>query len=97
MQTYQTIKWDESSFDETAKILAKINSEVLGKSVVAIIERMKSQTVSIMLEKADREFTHWGTAGFYVTVFPATAYSEDFYATATLMPYTVARALGMKS
>lgn len=97
MHTYQTIKWDESSFQEAAKILAKINSDVLGKSWERIVQRMKDQTVEIMLENGAKQFTHWGTAGFYVTVFPATAYSEDFYATATLMPYTVARALGMKS
>ena len=87
---------------ETAEIVADINpSTFLGNSPGSFEVYMKEQTIRIMNEGnpdgSQKTHTHWGTCGFYITVFPSVQNNNKLFATATLMPSTVKRALDKSS
>lgn len=92
---FTNFDWD-SSLQEAAEILAVINPIPLATTAEDFVSYMKSQTIDIMNEIVPetgklRDFTHWGTGGFYITAWKKS--DGRIHATATLMPYTVGKAL----
>lgn len=85
------IKVDESTFDETARILSVINGEIVGD-----YNHCKAMMLE-MVKEHGHESAYFGTAGFYIVCFTEKASFQverpQRHAKATLMPYTVQRYL----
>lgn len=81
-------KWDDYSFELTAKVLAIINPLLLsmrgGGTVEGLADWMKSET-QWYLGKCG----YWGMGGFYVSVCPQAGNPDGFYGMASLAPYGV--------
>ena len=90
------IDWQYSSIDKAAKILFEINP-LHRKSADEIKNYIigMATTYAMNSDKTNPP-TFTGTAGFYVSFFPAESPDYDYGVEVTLMPYTVEQYLKSK-
>ena len=91
------IRWDYSGLDDCVNVLMQINrnGHVNAESMANYI-RTIAYNYAVKCELNGEVTTITGTGGWYVTFFPAESEDYDYGVEVTLMPYVVAKHLGLR-
>ena len=91
------IRWDYSGLDDCVNVLMQINrnGHVNAESMANYI-RTIAYNYAVKCEIIGEVPTITGTGGWYVTFFPAESDDYDYGVEVTLMPYVVAKHLGLR-
>ena len=91
------IRWECSGLEDTVNVLMQINrnGSPNAESKAAYI-RTIAYNYAVSCELKGEIPTITGTGGWYVTFFPAESEDFDYGVEVTLMPYVVAKHLGLR-
>ena len=91
------IDWDYSGLEDTVKVLMMINrnGHTNAESMASYIRTIGYNYVC-RCESNGEVPTITGTGGWYVTFYPAESEEFDYGVDVTLMPYVVAKHLGLR-
>ena len=91
------IRWEYSGLEDTVNVLMEINrnGSPNAESKAAYI-RTIAYNYAVACELKGEMPTITGTGGWYVTFFPAESEEFDYGVEVTLMPYVVAKHLGLR-
>lgn len=91
------INWEYSGLEDTVKVLMQINrlGSPNAESKASYIQRIAENYAADCESKGDVP-TITGTGGWYVTFYPAESGDFDYGVEVTLMPYVVAKHLGLR-
>jgi hypothetical protein len=91
------IRWEYSGLEDTVNVLMQINrnGSPNAESKAAYI-RTIAYNYAVACELKGEMPTITGTGGWYVTFFPAESEEFDYGVEVTLMPYVVAKHLGLR-
>ena len=91
------IDWQYSGLEDTVKVLMQINrnGHTNAESMASYI-RTIAYNYAVKCELEGTVPTITGTGGWYVTFFPAESEEFDYGVEVTLMPYVVAKHLGLR-
>lgn len=94
---HPVIRWDYSGLDDTVNVLMMINrnSHTNAESMASYIRTLAYNYVCRCELEGDAP-SMTGTGGWYVTFIPAESEEYDYEVEVTLMPYVVAKHLGLK-
>jgi len=92
------IRWEYSGLEDTVNVLMQINrnGSPNAESKAAYI-RTIAYNYAVKCEINGEVPTITGTGGWYVTFFPSESEEFDYGVEVTLMPYVVAKHLGLRS
>lgn len=91
------IRWEYSGLEDTVKVLMMINrnGHTNAESMADYVRSIAyNYAVKCRLEGTVPTIT--GTGGWYVTFYPAESEEFDYGVEVTLMPYVVAKHLGLR-
>lgn len=91
------INWEYSGLEDTVNVLMQINrnGHTNAESMASYI-RTIAYNYACRCESNCEVPTITGTGGWYVTFFPAESEEFDYGVEVTLMPYVVAKHLGLR-
>lgn len=91
------INWEYSGLQDTVNVLMQINRNGHRNSeTMASYLRTIAYNYAVACELKGEVPTITGTGGWYVTFFPAESEEFDYGVEVTLMPYVVAKHLGLR-